>query len=152
MRDLDIEGELAYNSIPSVIYAKEVVVGNAVTSIGEGAFERCHDLTNMTIPGSVKTIGDAAFLGCTALSSAVISEGVETIEGSAFTNCRSLSNIVIPSSVTSIGDEAFFSCEALYSITFSGKDKATVQGMENYNNWRLQSGCVIHCTDGDITI
>ena len=152
IRNLDIEGELAYNSIPSVVYAKNVAVGNAVTSIGEGVFERCHDLTDATIPGSVKTIGEAAFLDCIALSGMVICEGVETIEGSAFTNCKVLNNIMIPSSVTSIGDEAFFSCEALYSITFSGKDKATVQGMANYNNWRLQSGCVIHCTDGDITI
>lgn len=151
IRNLDIEGQLTYHSIPSVIYAKEVVIGNAVTSIDVGAFEQCHDLTNVTIPRSVKTIGDAAFLGCTALTSLAISDGVETIEGSAFTNCRSLSNIVMPSSVTSIGDEAFFSCEALYSITFSGKDKATVQGMENYS-WGLPSGCVIHCTDGDITI
>lgn len=135
-RYLDIEGQLTYRSIPSVVYAKEVVVGNAVTSIGEGAFEQCSNLTNVNIPGSVKTIGDAAFLGCTALTSLAISEGVETIEGSAFTNCRSLSNIVIPSSVTSIGDEAFFSCEALYNVTFIGKDKATVQGMDNYS-WRL---------------
>lgn len=152
MRYLDIEGELTYNSIPSVIYTKEVAVGNVVTSIGEGAFEQCHDFTSVTIPGSVKTIGDGAFLGCIALSSVVISEGVETIEGSAFTDCRSISNIVIPSSVTSIGDEAFFSCEDLYNVTFIGKDKATVQGMENYNNWKLPSRCVIHCTDGDITI
>lgn len=151
MRDLDIEGELAYNSIPSVIYAKEVVVGNAVTSIGGGAFEQCSNLTSVTIPGSVKTIKDAAFLGCTALTSLIISEGVETIEGSAFTNCHSLANITIPSSVTSIGDDAFFSCEALRDVTFSGKNRATVQGMSRYS-WQLPSGCVIHCTDGDITI
>lgn len=151
IRNLDIEGELAYNSIPSVIYAKEVVVGIAVTSIGEGAFEQCSNLTSVTIPGSVKTIKDGAFLGCTALTSLVISEGVETIEGSAFTNCRSLANITIPSSVTSIGDEAFFNCEALRSVTFRGKDRDTVQGMSDYS-WRIPSGCVIHCTDGDITI
>lgn len=152
IRNLDIEGQLTYHSIPSVIYAKDVAVGNAVTSIDEGAFERCHDLTDITIQGSVNSIGEAAFLDCIVLSGLVICEGVETIDDSAFTNCKVLNNITIPSSVTSIGDEAFFSCEALYSITFSGKDKATVQGMENYNNWRLQSGCVIHCTDGDITI
>lgn len=121
-RSLDIEGQLTYHSIPSVIYAKEVAVGNAVTSIEEGAFERCHDLTDVTIPGSVSSIGEAAFLDCIVLSSLVICEGVETIDDSAFTNCKVLNNITIPSSVTSIGDEAFFSCEALYSITFRGKD------------------------------
>lgn len=150
-RSLDIEGQLTYRSIPSVVYVKEVAVGNAVTSIGEGTFERCHDLTDATIPGSVRVVGDAAFLDCVALTSLVICEGVETIEGSAFTNCRALSAVTLPASVTSIGDEAFFSCEALYSVTFVGKDRATVQGMSKYP-WRLQSGCVVRCSDGDIVI
>lgn len=123
MRYLDIEGQLTYHSIPSVIYAKEVVVGNAVTSIDEGAFEQGSNLTSVTIPGSVNSIGDGAFLGCIALASVVMNEGVETIDSSAFTNCKVLNNITIPSSVQSIGEDAFFSCEALYSITFSGKDR-----------------------------
>lgn len=150
-RTLDIEGQLEYNSIPSVVYVKEVVVGSAVTSIGEGTFERCHDLTDATIPGSVKTVGDAAFLDCVALSGLVICEGVETIEGSAFTNCKVLNNITIPSSVQNIGEDAFFSCEALYSVTFAGKDRATVQGMNKYP-WRLQTGCVVRCSDGSFVI
>ena len=150
IRTLDIEGQLTYHSIPSVIYVKDVVIGNAVTSIDEGAFEQCHDLTSVTIPGSVKTIGDAAFLGCTALSSAVISEGVETIEGSAFTNCRTITNITIPSSVTSIGDEAFFSCEALYNVTFQGRTKAEVQAMENYP-WGIENTQNIHSIIGPNT-
>ena len=62
-----------------------------------------------------------------------------------------MTDIEIPSSVSSIGSGAFLGCVSLTSVTFSGKDKATVQGMANYN-WGLPSGCVIHCTDGDITI
>lgn len=151
MRYLDIEGQLTYNSIPSVIYVKEVAVGNAVTSIGDGAFEQCRNFTSVTIPGSVKSIGDGAFLGCIALASVVISEGVETIDIGAFTNCQALSSVMIPSSVTSMGDGVFSHCEALYNVTFIGKDRQTVQGMSRYP-WNLQSGCVLHCTDGDITI
>ena len=58
--------------------------------------------------------------------------------------------VEIGSTVTSIGSSAFSSCSRLTSVTFSGKDKATVQGMDNYS-WELDSGCVLHCTDGDIT-
>ena len=65
--------------------------------------------------------------------------------------CTSLTSVTIPDSVTSIGNSAFFECQGLRSITFSGKDQATVQGMANYS-WGLKSGCAIHCTDGDITI
>lgn len=147
----DIVGELADDSIPNKSDAEVVEIGNAVSSIGIDAFDNCINLTSVTIPGSVKTIGNSAFFGCRALASVVISEGVETIDLGAFTDCRVLNNVTIPSSVTSILDDAFYNCEALYSITFSGKDKATVQGMSKYP-WRLPSGCVIHCTDGDITI
>ena len=92
------------------------------------AFYDCIRLTSVTIPSSVTSIGDYAFYDCSGLTS-----------------------VTIPSSVTSIGSYVFSDCSGLTSVTFFGKDKATVQGMANYN-WGLNSGCVIHCTDGDITI
>ena len=97
-------------------------------SIGGGAFSNCSSLTSVTILSSVTSIGDVAFYGCSGLTS-----------------------VTIPSSMTSIGEYAFYGCSSLTSITFSGKDKATVQSMANYS-WGLGPGCVIHCTDGDITI
>ena len=103
-----------------------VEIGTGVTSIGGWAFYNCNYLNNVTIPNSVKSIGTQAF---------------------TYSN---ITNVTIPDSVTIIQYDAFQYC-SLTSITFSGKDKATVQGMENYN-WYLDPGCVLHCTDGDITI
>lgn len=106
----------------------EINVGGAVTSIGTYAFSACDRLTSITIPDSVTSIGDFAFSGCARLT-----------------------GIMIPDSVTSIDDTAFVGCHGLTDVTFSSKDKAMVQSMENYS-WNLYSGCVLHCTDGDITI
>ena len=53
--------------------------------------------------------------------------------------------------MTSIGGQAFIGCSGLTSVTFEGKTKSQVQGMSNFS-WNLRSGCVIHCTDGDITL
>ena len=59
--------------------------------------------------------------------------------------------MTIPNSVTSIGQNAFYSDSSLTSVTMTGKDISTVQGMTNYS-WGLPTGCVIHCSDGDITL
>lgn len=59
--------------------------------------------------------------------------------------------MTIPPSVTSINFYAFLGCSNLMDVTFVGKDMATVQGMTDYS-WNLNPGCVLHCTDGDITL
>lgn len=80
-----------------------------------------------------------------------IGNSVASIGSYAFYKCSGLTSMTIGNSVTSIGKYAFYSCSKLMSVTFSGKDMATVRGMANYN-WKLTSGCVLHCTDGDITL
>ena len=103
------------------------------------------------IPSGVTSIGEYAFGGCRGLTSLTISDGVTSIGYGAFSVCSGLKSVTIPSGVTSIGEYAFGDCSNLINVTFSGKDKGTVQRMANYS-WGLNSGCVIHCTDGDITI
>ena len=97
------------------------------------------------------SIGGSAFYDCSGLTIVTIPDSVTNIERWAFYGCSGLTSVTIPNSVESIGSDAFIGCNLLTSVTFSGKDKATVQDMANYN-WELIPGCVIHCTDGDITI
>ena len=149
--EYDIAGELTDESIPNKERAEVVEIGSHVTSIGDFAFEFCSGLASVTIPDSVTSIGQEAFSGCSGLTSITIPDSVTSIGFSAFWDCTSLTSVTIPDSVTSIGDYAFERCSGLTSVTFSGKTKSIVQGMENYS-WSLPSGCVLHCTDGDITL
>ena len=66
---------------------------SSITSIGEGVFSECYDLTDIDIPHSVTSIGNQAFDGCVHLT-----------------------HVTIPNSVTSIGDYVFIRCIGLESI------------------------------------
>ena len=108
-------------------------------------------VTDLVVPDSVTSIGDETFSNCTGLTSITIGDGVTNIGTYAFSGCTGLTGVTIPDGVTSIGKNAFTNCTNLTSVTFVGKDMATVQGMSDYK-WGLKTGCVLHCTDGDITI
>jgi len=91
-------------------------IPDSVTSIGDGAFSGCSNLTSVTIPKSVASIGQFAFEGC-GLTSITIPSGVTSIGNYVFEGCTSLTSVIIPDSVTSIGDLAFYDCQSLASIT-----------------------------------
>ena len=78
-----------------------------VTSIGDGAFKYCEDITGITMPDSITSIGDEAFYDCESLTSIIIPDGVVCIDSKAFWYCDSLKSIIIPKSVESINDDAF---------------------------------------------
>ncbi|HWP80809.1 MAG TPA: leucine-rich repeat protein [Candidatus Acidoferrum sp.] len=92
-------------------------IPSGVTRIKDSAFQGCASLTSISIPNGVTSIGNSAFQGCTELTSINIPSGVTTINDSAFQGCASLTSISIPNGVTSIGNSAFQGCTKLTSIT-----------------------------------
>lgn len=123
-------------------------IPNSVTSIGEGAFASCEDLTSITLPQNIKTINGNPFVnwnGKLIVKSEnfiyedgvlfdkyrhrliayrskkkdyEIPNSVTSIGDSAFSFCNNLTAIHIPDSVTSIGDRAFGYCTKLKSVDF----------------------------------
>lgn len=150
-QSLNIEGTLSSDSIPNINNVVEVDIGEKVTDIGNKAFMECSNLKAINIPGNVVEIGWAAFDSCTSLSSVNIAEGVKNIKWEVFLFCTSLTSITIPGSVMGIGENTFDDCPNLAQVTFTNKTIEQVQGMENYS-WYAPSGCVFHCSDGDITL
>ncbi len=97
-----------------------VVLPTTVTSIGDYAFYRCEDLTEIRGGGNIASIGKGAFSGCTSLESFTIPEGVPEIGSDAFYNCAKLEEVAVPASVGSIADCAFSGCGKLMFVNYGG--------------------------------
>ena len=91
--------------------------GWPVTSIGDGAFGYCANLTSVTIPNSVTSIGTKAFGSCANLTSVTIPNSVTSLGEGTFYFCTSLTNVTISTSVTNIGRDEFCYCWNLPSVT-----------------------------------
>ncbi|MBQ8084569.1 MAG: leucine-rich repeat domain-containing protein [Lachnospiraceae bacterium] len=112
---------------------KEVIVGEGISSLGDGAFYRCEQLTSASLPSSLTSIGVNAFAACSELKAIVIPQGVVSIGDSGFKWCSSLGEISIPASVKSIGEDAFCACTNVSKIDIS-------QGVESIGI-RAFGGC-----------
>ena len=91
--------------------------GSKLSSIGEGTFYGCTALTRIDIPENLKKIGVGAFSG-SGLKSITIPKNVASIEKNSFSNCKSLLNVYFEdgSVLDTIGEEAFKSCVKLTAI------------------------------------
>jgi hypothetical protein len=126
-----------------------VTIGNAVTSIGDHAFDDCHSLTTLDIPNSVTSIGEYAFEYCSSLASVTIGKSVTAIGGFAFYNCAKLTSLIFVDGAEelSIGTIAFaftslkdvylgrqmdfsrISCESLETVEFGENVTSIASGV-----------------------
>ena len=115
--------------IPSTVTYNSVTY--SITSIGNSAFNGCHNLTMVTIPNSITAIGSDAFYGCSNLKGISLSDIASWCNISfaglfanplyyaehLYLNGIEVTDITIPNSVTSIRDYAFCKCSNLTSVT-----------------------------------
>lgn len=94
----------------------EIELPSTLESIGEYAFARCIDLISVSFPDSVSDIGEGAFYGCYYLKDINIPEEVKVISHYMFDSCFCLNEIKLPDSLEAIGNRAFYNCESLQSI------------------------------------
>ena len=118
---------------------KSVEVANRVTRIGNGAFDNCVNLTevtlpsglarieynafrrtgltSVTIPATVTQMSDA-FNGADNLTAVVFENGMHTIPDGAMRGATALTDVTFPNRLTRIEHRAFSGCTALTEITF----------------------------------
>ncbi len=104
-----------YNGILSDVTVPESVDGQAVTAIGNGAFEGNKSVTSIALPQSVTEIGENAFADCKNLET-VNANGVKTLSNGAFCGCTSLKSVNLDAVVT-VGESCFEGSVSLESAT-----------------------------------
>jgi hypothetical protein len=90
-------------------------LGDDITALGKSAFQRCENLTTITIPNKVTTLADYCFADIQGLSTVYLGNAIKSIGNYCFNGCG-LTSISIPSNVTSIGNYVFKSCANLTEV------------------------------------
>ena len=118
--------------------------GKSVTVIGEGCFQNCENLTEISLPDTLEAIGEDAFRGCTALRGVRIPDQVLFIGKHAFSGCSNLEAVCISNNLQHFGTDALDGCSRLHYIYFLG----------NFPEWTglyrefIDPTVVISCDDG----
>ncbi len=101
-----------------------LVIESGITAIGTYAFAD-FTVSELTIPATVTSIGQGAFLYCHNLTAVELPEGTKTLEGDSFGGCSSLTMVFLPSTLVDYGNSEFFAfvgCDAITDVYYNGSE------------------------------
>jgi len=84
-----------------------LVVPDAVTFMGTGAFQECKQLASIRLGRGITAILQSAFYGCDNLAMVVLPDTLRSFADLAFAECPKLAHIIIPASVRTLGSGVF---------------------------------------------
>jgi len=108
--------------------SNEYTIPDSVTTIGDGAFAGCRNLSKIILPNSIISIEDNAFSNCFGLTSISIPSGVTEIRDSVFNGCSALSIVIMPKTINSIGKYSFAHCSKLFPLSVPSNLKSIGEG------------------------
>ena len=110
------------------------------------------NVIEIVIGDGITIIGQGAFTGCTNATALTIGNDVQTINGFAFQSLGYITTVTLPSSVTEIKGRCFSECRSLADFNFKG----TISQWNSMTKgflWNLDCPfTVVHCSDGDVAV
>ena len=140
-KTLTVNGNPESNAYINVSDIENLVISDAVTSIGDNAFENCNGLKSVSFGSSLASIGKEAFASCIKLESVTFPASLQSIGKKAFSQCYALTSVTITNGLTSIGQQAFYNCEKLTSVTIPSS--VTDIGSSAFGNCKVLTGIVV---------
>ncbi|MBD5164214.1 MAG: leucine-rich repeat protein, partial [Bacteroidales bacterium] len=134
------DGQVVYTTLISVPAnaTSPVKVPDTITTIAEGAFSGCTNVTEVELPEGLKEIGNNAFAG-SGITSIDIPEGVTTIGSGAFSG-TAITQVVLPESVTSVGSGAFEGCSSLTTVVYPATLGQSIEVPSTVNSVSYEEG------------
>lgn len=99
---------------------KEFKIPENVTKIGNRAFFKTKQLTEINLPGKIKNIGKQAFAS-SGLNNIEFPNSLSFVGQECFTECRYLEEITLPTKGFVISDNMFMNCTVLKKINNADK-------------------------------
>ncbi len=104
----------------------EISLPDALTEIGEGAFQNASRLTAVSFPSSLQSIGKKAFYNNTSLTAIRLPDSLTTVGAEAFAGCNAVTEITVGKKLTTVGNGAFQGTEKLTSVLFGAERMANL--------------------------
>ncbi|MBR2635123.1 MAG: leucine-rich repeat protein [Clostridia bacterium] len=134
-------GESAFEDTDGLLFLQ---IPSSVTSIGDRAFAGCRSLSFVSIPDTLIFLGEYAFSECESLQEIFLPDGISAIERYTFYRCGQLSEIRLPSALRSIGECAFYGCSSLLDVALP----ETLESLEKNVFYGCQSLTFIALPEG----
>ena len=94
----------------------ELVIPKNVIEVGNDAFFRCSNLTNVTIYSSDVELGAGIFGECTSLENVILPDGLKKLSIGLFAGCNNLTSITLPNSIEVFEQSCFSGCINLTEV------------------------------------
>ena len=88
----------------------------SITTIGDGAFRNCANITELPLPESLTTIGAGALEGCTGITELILPASLTTLGDGALKDCTGITELTLPASLTSVGSGLLEGCTNLNKL------------------------------------
>lgn len=131
--NVQIIGKRAFTGCSAL--KKVTIEGNNLREIGEEAFGKCTELTEMVLPNSITELGARSFAECSKLAKINIPNKLTELKGEVFRNTAitsvSLKNIEV------LGYGVFMNCKSLKTVT----DYSKVASVDHKNTVEVDAQC-----------